>query len=192
MALIVFGGAAAIAYLVTGGGQGDRTRRPKSVAPPVARHRTDTPRVLTREVTIFVPAVAKDRFYLVPVSRATRSSGELLDAALQALLATPGESGEAGKLIPQGTKARGPVKVVNGVAMVDLSREFVENFSGGSTQESLILNSIAHTLVSNSGGTVSKVQILVEGKTVEELDGHFDLSEPFAPASDLLKPGSED
>lgn len=189
LALAVFGGAAAITYYVTKDSE-------ETGLPPVSRpevpERVEGPASAAREVTIFIPEVAADRFYLTPVRRTTILKGDLIDAALEVLLATTREGGEAGKLIPQGTELLAPVKTGGGVAVVNLSREFVENFSGGSTQEALTLNAIAHTVVTNSGGRAERVQILVEGKPVETLGGHFELVEPISPDGTLLKPGGGD
>ena len=145
-----------------------------------------------REVVIYLPVAANNRFYLKQVTRTTDMKGDILDVAARTLLATTSEKGEAGALIPKGTKLLSAVKVTEHVAVVNLSKEFLENFSGGSTQEALTLNSIAHTLVDNSGGDVQKVQILVEGKTAETLGGHFELADPIAADSTLLTPGSSD
>ena len=87
------------------------------------------------------------------------------------MIATNKQEGETGALIPKGTRLLSPIKVSHGVATVNLSVEFVNNFEGGSVQEALTLNSIAHTLVKNSGGKVRAVRILIEGKPAEPLGG---------------------
>ena len=145
-----------------------------------------------RKVVIYLPVVVDDHFYLKKVTRTTDMKGDILDVATRTLLATTSEKGEAGALIPKGTKLFSPVKVAKQVAVVDLSREFIENFSGGSTQEALTIDSIVYTLVDNSGGDVQKVQILVEGKTVETLGGHLELTDPIEADDALLMPGSSD
>jgi len=143
-----------------------------------------------RKLVIFLPKSTDKGYYLVPVTRTTQDKGDILDAAVQVLLASSKQGGDSANIVPQGTRLLSPVKVKSGIATVDLSKEFVDNFSGGSDQEALTLNSIAHTLVNNSDGKVQKVQILVEGKTAESLGGHFDLTEPIAADSTLLKPGT--
>jgi len=79
-----------------------------------------------------------------------------------------------------------------GVAVVDLTKQFQENFSGGTMQEALTLNAIAHTVVNNSEGKVKRIRILVEGEPVETLGGAFELGEPFSADSTLLKPVDAD
>ncbi|MEN6357882.1 MAG: GerMN domain-containing protein [Armatimonadota bacterium] len=185
LALVVFGAAAAATYYFSNG-MGKGVKKPESK--PVVENHTTIAEIPERKVVIYLPISEKNRFYLVPVTRTTEIKGDILSVAAKVLLATNGEKGEAGKLIPKGTKLLVPVKVAKAIATLDLSKEFVDKFSGGSTQESLVLNSIAHTLVVNSGGKVRKVQILVEGNTVESLGGHFELTDPIEADSTLLKP----
>jgi germination protein M len=151
---------------------------------------TPKPPVAERKVTLYLPKRDSKGFHLARETRAAPAQGEALDAALNALLATNKQTGIAAGLIPAGTKLVAPVRVDKGVATVDFSREFADNFSGGSDQEALTVNAIVHTVVSNSGGKVHSVRILVEGKTVETLGGHLDLTGPITADSTLLRPGS--
>lgn len=188
LALVVFGAAAALGYYFARGSDGSvRLPKPKPVAsrPPVVTL-ADQP----REVTVFLPRKSDKGFYLVPVTRRTELQGSTLDVAAKTLLATSEEEGPAATLIPAGTRLLSPVKVTGRTAVLNLSGEFVDGFSGGSDQEALTLNSIVHTLVYNSEGRVKEVMILVEGETAETLGGHFDLTEPVEADSTLLKPDS--
>jgi|YNPNPStandDraft_1061719.scaffolds.fasta_scaffold00076_12 germination protein M len=165
----------------------DKPERPKKVVfkPPVIKLLPEP-----AKVTLFVPVVVGGRFYLEPRTRTTDAQGDILNTAVKMLLSTSGEKGEIGKLIPRDTKLLSPVKVRDAVATVNLSREFVDNFSGGSTQEALTLNALAYTIVSNAGGKkVDRVRILVEGEPAETLGGHFEITEPISPDAALLKPG---
>lgn len=152
---------------------------------------TQKPLAPPRSVYIYVPVRDPKGYHLARVTRATRRQGDILDAAVNCLLDTNKEGGMIGGLIPQGTKLLEPIRIDDkGVATLNLSAEFIENFSGGSDQEAMTVNSIAHTVVSNSGGSVRSVRMLVEGKPVETLGGHFDLTEPVKADSTLLRPGS--
>lgn len=144
------------------------------------------------ERTVYLYLVAKDRkgYHLERTPVTTRSEGSTLDAAMDALLATNEQEGLSMGLIPEQTKLISPIEVRRGIATANLSREFVDNFSGGSETEAATVNSIVHTLVSNSSGKVDRVQILVEGKKVESLGGHFSLQDPVEADSALLRPGS--
>lgn len=144
-----------------------------------------------RKVTIYLPKVTGDgSSYLVPVTRTTSAKGDILDVALETLIDTGKRESVYTGLIPKSTRLLSPIKVKSGIATVNLSKEFVDNFSGGSDQEALTLNSIVHTLVTNSGGKVSSVKILVEGESVETLGGHFELTDPIVADSTLLRPNN--
>jgi len=80
--------------------------------------------------------------------------------------------------IPDGTKLI-DIRMDGNVAYVNFSKEIVENHWGGSAGESMTLGSIVNTLVLNENTGIKKVQILIEGKTVESLAGHIDISLPL-------------
>jgi spore germination protein GerM len=65
-----------------------------------------------------------------------------------------------------------------GLAFVDLSQEVVSNHPGGSQAEQLTVYSLANTLIVNFPA-IKKVQLLVEGREVESLAGHLDLTVPY-------------
>ena len=78
--------------------------------------------------------------------------------------------------LPQGTKALS-VKIEGELATVDLSKEFKDNFSGGSTAEALAINAVTATLGQFPG--VRKVQFLVQGQKIEALGGGQELTDPL-------------
>ncbi|GIV18126.1 MAG: hypothetical protein KatS3mg022_3561 [Armatimonadota bacterium] len=77
---------------------------------------------------------------------------------------------------PQGTRLL-RVRVQDGLAEVDFSRELIDNFPGGSTTEAWIVESLCKTLAQFSD--IEKVRILVEGKRVETIGEHIDIGEPI-------------
>lgn len=179
--LVCAAAAVAAFYLLTGS-----VSRPEPSRKPVAT----PPRVSVTEesrVTLYLPREAEEGFVLVPEQRPCLSGADRLDESLRALLSTNKQTGIVQSLIPQGTRLLGRVEVSGGVAEVNLSREFVENFAGGSEQEALTLNAIVATAVENSGGKAKRVRILVEGRSVESLGGHFDLSAPLAPDPQIVR-----
>lgn len=185
-ALVLFVLAAAGAYYLTN----KLSNKPKGTATVTAR-----PVVTLTErtrVKLYLPRESKTGAYLGPRERLVEAKGNAIDSALTALIAAGEKKGEAVGLIPEGTKVLSPVKVDKGTATVNFSKEFRDNFAGGSDQEALVLNAIAHTLVDNSKGKVSKVRILVEGEPVESIGGHYDLREPIDPDGALLEPAEED
>lgn len=77
---------------------------------------------------------------------------------------------------PPGTRVLSVTLRDNGVAWADFNRALVVNFPGGSTRESLIVRAIFGTL--GQFPAVRAVKITVEGKSIESIGGHLDLSEP--------------
>ncbi|MEN3001332.1 MAG: GerMN domain-containing protein [Armatimonadota bacterium] len=65
----------------------------------------------------------------------------------------------------------------NGTLELNFSADLVQNFEGGSDMEAALVNAITRT--ASSFPSVQKVQILVEGKPVESIGGHLDISQPL-------------
>lgn len=83
---------------------------------------------------------------------------------------------------PQDTKVLGVV-IKDGVASANFSKELLK-VSGGSLHEMLIVGSIVNTLTEFP--EIKKVQILVEGKKIETLNGHMDLTDPLERDESLM------
>ena len=102
--------------------------------------------------------------------------------ALTALLARPDSP------LPAGTKLLS-VRVTDGLATVDFSRALRDNFSGGDSEETHTVNALLRTL--GQFQTISRVQILVEGKPIDSLGGLLSLSGPLPvirPVADTAAP----
>ena len=80
--------------------------------------------------------------------------------------------------IPPSTSLRELFLTRQGIAYVDLSRQFISEHWGGTTGEMMTIYSIVDTLTINFP-SIQKVQILVEGKEIETLAGHLDLRKPL-------------
>ena len=102
---------------------------------------------------------------------------------MESLLEGPKVKGEV-RVIPAKTKLKS-IKVKDGVATVDFSEDLSKRFTGGSTGEEMLVGSIVNTLTEFS--EVKSVQLLVEGKKVDSLSGHMDLSKPVGRMKELLK-----
>ena len=70
--------------------------------------------------------------------------------------------------------------MIGTVLVLDFTQEIQVNHGGGTANEMLTVYSIVNTAVANLNG-IERVQILVEGKDVETLAGHLDLSKPLMP-----------
>lgn len=121
---------------------------------------------------------------LIAVKRTvTLDQQEKYTAAMESLMEGTTEKGQT-NIIPKQAKLKS-VKVANGTATVDFSQELKKNFVGGSTGETMLVGSIVDTLTEFP--EVKQVQILIEGKKVETLGGHMDLTQPLTRMNDLLK-----
>jgi hypothetical protein len=92
--------------------------------------------------------------------------------------------------IPQGVSLRELFVTSQGAAYLDLSRELVANHPGGSSAEELTVFSLSQTLIANFPA-IKTVRILVEGREIQTLAGHLDLTIPYGRAPSYLQPPSE-
>ena len=92
--------------------------------------------------------------------------------------------------IPRGVSLRELFITSQGVAYLDLSQELVSNHPGGSSAEELTIFSLSQTLIANFPA-VKTVKIMVEGREIQTLAGHLDLTIPYGRAPLYLRPPSE-
>lgn len=95
------------------------------------------------------------------------------EAVLRELLKGPADN-KLSNAIPKELVLNG-VQVVEGTAYVDFSQQ---NLRGGSLEEALTIRQIVKTLTSLEG--INKVQFLVNGKKVETLMGHIEITNPIS------------
>lgn len=172
-------------------------RRPSEAPPTVAA----SPGVATPHIvaTLFYGAADGERLAAatrdVPLAEGLPAQGrEILLAQLQ-----PPEAPLL-RVIPEGTTLRGFYTTDSGDAYVDLSGDLVRRHPGGTTYETLTVQSLVAAVTANLPA-ITRVQILVDGREVETLAGHVDLSRPLtrdpfwfrtpAPLSDPRDPGVE-
>ena len=132
-------------------------------------------------VTVYFPNA--DGTKLIAVSKNIKAGDDKYLGAVQALSEEPADK-KLTAVMPKNTKINS-VKVDKGIAYVDFSKEFVKNFTGGSTGEIMLVGSIVNTLTEHA--EIKSVQILVDSKKIDTLAGHMDLSEPIKRMKDLLK-----
>lgn len=80
--------------------------------------------------------------------------------------------------LPKDVKLLGIYRDAERILYVDLSEEFRRNFQGDVLSEYLILKGIYESLTSNLDD-VEDVKVLIEGREIETLGGHFYLSYPL-------------
>lgn len=125
----------------------------------------------------------QDAMNLVPEVHAVEKNDHPAKTAVELLLAEP-SSKQLVRVLPTGTKLKSLV-VRDHVAYVDFTDKIIKNNGGGSATEVLIVASIVNTLTEFPD--IHKVQILVEGKTVETLTGHMSVGQPLSRSEGIIK-----
>ncbi len=148
-----------------------------SEAPPLpGEEETDadeTSAVSYREVSLYFVDGEEDQ--LSVEKRSIINEGGVAKATLQELLVGPEGSGLS-SYIPDGTEVLGINLKNDGTCIVNFSKE-IQEAELNSTEERLVIESIVETLCQFP--TVSAVQFQVDGKSVQSLTGHWDISEPI-------------
>jgi spore germination protein GerM len=131
------------------------------------------PKSIPREpVVVFYVQPQNNDFKIKPFICPVTSQGDRHLQALQMVLNGPAPETGLMKLFPEGTQALG-LTVQNGLATVNLNRQAMQ-LNAGSSLEALAVASIVNTLTKFPD--VYRVKIVIEGKEVESLAGHVDLS----------------
>jgi len=133
------------------------------------------------EVTINVYYADNMGEYLVGEARVISSENKYIDA-LNELMKIPIDS-SLYQLVPENTKINS-ITVENGLAKVDLSKEFVENRFQSDTVDILLVYSIVNTLTEFP--EVNSVSFYIDGEKLDVL-GMLDVKEPIFRRSDLIK-----
>jgi spore germination protein GerM len=84
--------------------------------------------------------------------------------------------------LPRGAALR-EIWVANGIAYLDFTPELREQLDGGSLAELMFVYGIVGTLTS-SIPSVGAVQFLINGESIDTINGHTDLNAPVEPISD--------
>lgn len=124
--------------------------------------------------------------YLVAEKRSLNTQGDqkqLASAIVNELIAGPKQA-KLHATMPQGSSLLS-LEIANGLATVNLNQDFQSKHSGGSTGEMMTIYSLVNSLTDLQG--IQQVQLLVEGKKLETLKGHLDISQPLTRNTDIIK-----
>ena len=88
--------------------------------------------------------------------------------------------------VPAGTTLKELFLTERGDAYVDLSAELSKNHTGGSLDEILTVYTLVSALTENLP-TITRVQILIDGREVDTLAGHVDLRRPLARTTEWIE-----
>lgn len=127
-----------------------------------------------RATLYFMNQTATDMF-LTPVVVTLPSGARQPEAALRALIAGPAAGSPLKPVLPKETKVLG-VTTQNWVARANFSAD-VKRLNVGSRGEALAVAAITNTLTKFP--EIERVQILIDGQTVETLAGHIDITKPL-------------
>lgn len=135
----------------------------------------------TENIVVYFPN--EDATALIPEIRSVKNgTNDVLIASINDLLTGTKKNGSV-NIIPKGTKLYG-LEVKNKIAYVNFSKELVKNFNGGSTGEIFLVGSIVNTLTEFP--EVTSVVFMVEGKPVDTIAGHMDLTEPVKRMDNII------
>ena len=104
-------------------------------------------------------------------------------AAVEALLDEP-EDENLTRIFPKNAGIHG-VTIQGDLAIVDLDGSILKTFVGGSTGEEFLVGSVVDTLTNFP--EIKRVKFLIDGKDIETLSGHMDLSTPLERMSSLTE-----
>jgi germination protein M len=154
------------------------TKPPENIPNKPAAEVVTTP----QETHVTVYYATGDAMYLAPEVRVVPKTVHPAQTALELLLSQPANR-ELVKLFPEGTKLIG-LTIKDNIAYANFSDKLLKgNF--GSASEILLVGAIVNTLTEFP--EIHKVQILVEGKKVETIGGHLDVSEPLSRSEQIIK-----
>ena len=136
-----------------------------------------------KEVTINIYYPNEDGSKLVAVRRKLEpnETKNKYYAAVESIMA---DADGQFTVIPRKTRLNS-VKVNDGIAQVDFTADLTRNFVGGSTGEEMLVGSVVNTLTEFP--EVRAVEFYIDGKKIDTVSGHSDLSEPVKRMEELLK-----
>lgn len=137
----------------------------------------------TAEVALFFSKTTPTEFYLQPFLYRVKSGGEKHRQALEALFEGPPADSDLIGVFPKGTTLLG-LDIKGGLAVVNLNHRAAE-LNVGARGEELAVASIVNTLTKFPD--VYRVKILIEGKEVESLAGHLDLTGEFRYSDQVVR-----
>jgi len=128
-----------------------------------------------------------DGEYLIAQKRPILKKNEVKEEARETILELI--KGPKGKLIPTlPPRTKLLTLQINdaGVAKVNFNPVLSKDHPGGSSAEMMTVYSIVNSLALNFP-QIKRVQILIDGKSIETITGHLSLRQPISPKPDLIK-----
>lgn len=144
---------------------------------PAAANPSDTPPP-PQQVNLFL--LDSTSLELVPVKTERRLYTETTERLKQVVRALIQETPPKFRNpIPRGTSLTEAYIDSQKIAYLDFSRHLTDGHIGGTTAERLTVEAILKTVFDAFPTEIKQVQILIDGKEVETLAGHLNLSQPL-------------
>ncbi len=160
----------------------DNTDKP---AAPAASDSSSKKQEQAKTLSIEVYYPDDNGMKLVPVKREIEVNPykDKYTAAVEMQMRAPKEKNLT-DVFPQGVKLLS-VKVEGETAIVDFEGRLSKGFVGGSTGEEMLVGSVVNTLTNYP--EIKEVRFMLDGKPIETIAGHMDLSRPVKRMDGLLK-----
>ena len=131
--------------------------------------------LIQRDATLYFSSESGD--YLVSETRQVGCRGEegCVQAVVEALISGPVQDGSP--VLPENSRVLS-VQLEEGTAIIDFSAELSSGHPGGSQSELLTVYALANSVAVNFPH-IRQTGILIDGKEVETLKGHVDLTRPL-------------
>lgn len=125
----------------------------------------------------------KDGLYVMPEQHVVPANEQPAQTAMEILTAGT-KNVDLVSVMPAGTKLR-HISIKDRIAYVDFNDKLIKNNTGGSASERLLVAAIINTLTEFHD--VEKVRIMVDGKNIDTISGHMDISEPLSRSEKIIK-----
>lgn len=135
----------------------------------------------TMRLTVYY--ATQDAMHLVAERHTVAKTSHPAKTAIELLLVEPTDK-QLARALPASAKLRN-LTVKDHIAYVDFDEKLIKGNVGGSATERLAVGAIVNTLTEFTD--IHKVQILVEGKVMETLTGHMDVSKPLSRSEGIIK-----
>ena len=136
-------------------------------------------------VTLFYGSL--DGEALIPLRREVPLADGIVAQGAQILNAQLADApSPLASVIPKGTSLRAFYVTDRGDAFVDLSREISMAHPGGSLLEMMTVYALVDAVTANLP-RIHRVQLLVDGRTVDTIAGHIDVRKPLVPDLSLVR-----
>lgn len=154
---------------------------PATTAKPPASKPASTVEQQEKEVSLTIYRPTENAMYLVPVTVKMKLKDDPPKAALAAMIAD--DRKQKYPILPKGLSVN-TVKVKDGIATVDFSKELL-NMDKSTTTEELFTAMTVNTLTEFPD--IKEVKFLMNGKAITHLSGHSDMTRTFKRMNTIIK-----